>query len=91
MTNVLLYLQSGLFVFLKLLFVYLLQERSPPLVDDFVYICDDTYMREELLEMERTVLKAIDFDLGIPLSYTFLRRYAQVVWDENYIDKSFKN
>ena len=28
--------------------------------------------------MERNVLKAVGFDLGIPLSYTFLRRYAQV-------------
>ena len=48
------------------------------MVDDFVYICDDTYAREELLEMERKTLKIIDFDLGVPLSYTFLRRYAQV-------------
>jgi len=53
------------------------EERSPPLVDDFLYICDDTYSREELLTMERTLLKAIGFDLGMPLSYTFLRRYAQ--------------
>jgi len=28
--------------------------------------------------MERSLLKTVCFDLGIPLSYTFLRRYAQV-------------
>ena len=54
------------------------QERSPPVIDDFLYVCDDAYTRDELLEMEKNVLKAVDFDIGIPLSYTFLRRYAQV-------------
>lgn len=52
-------------------------ERSPPLVDDFLYICDDAYSRKDLLEMEQKILKALDFDLGIPLSYRFLRRYAR--------------
>jgi len=28
--------------------------------------------------MEKHILKAVDFDIGIPLSYTFLRRFAQV-------------
>jgi len=54
------------------------QERSPPVIDDFLYVCDDAYKRDELLEIEKRVLKAVDFDIGIPLSYTFLRRYAQV-------------
>lgn len=53
------------------------EERSPPVVDDFLYVCDDAYTRTELLEMEKTLLKTIGFDLGMPLSYTYLRRYAQ--------------
>jgi len=28
--------------------------------------------------METRILKAVDFDIGLPLSYTFVRRYAQV-------------
>ncbi|KAK7067676.1 G2/mitotic-specific cyclin-B3 [Halocaridina rubra] len=52
-------------------------ERTPPYADDFLYICDDAYKRKELLSMEITVLKVIGFDLGIPLSYRFLRRYAR--------------
>jgi len=47
-------------------------------VDDFLYVCDDAYTRGELLNMEKCILKAVDFDIGVPLSYTFLRRYAQV-------------
>lgn len=52
-------------------------ERTPPYVDDFLYICDDAYKRKELIEMEIKILKVIGFDLGIPLSYRFLRRYAR--------------
>lgn len=53
-------------------------ERVPPTVDDFHYICDGAYQRREMILMEMTVFKMIGFDLGIPLSYRFLRRYARV-------------
>lgn len=52
-------------------------ERIPPLVDDFLYICDGAYKRGELLRMEIDLLKVCHFDLGLPLSYRFLRRYAR--------------
>ncbi|XP_071547226.1 G2/mitotic-specific cyclin-B3-like isoform X2 [Panulirus ornatus] len=52
-------------------------ERTPPYVDDFLYICDDAYKRKELLSMEIKILQVIGYDLGIPLSYRFLRRYAR--------------
>ncbi|XP_058815886.1 G2/mitotic-specific cyclin-B3 [Topomyia yanbarensis] len=53
-------------------------ERVPPTVDDFHYICDGAYERREMILMEMTVFKTIGYDLGIPLSYRFLRRYARV-------------
>ncbi|OAD58626.1 G2/mitotic-specific cyclin-B3 [Eufriesea mexicana] len=52
-------------------------ERIPPMVEDFLYICDGAYTQRELIRMEMSILKVIDFDLGIPLSYRFLRRYAR--------------
>lgn len=52
-------------------------ERIPPMVEDFLYICDGAYMQRELIRMEMSILKVVDFDLGIPLSYRFLRRYAR--------------
>ena len=70
---VLLFLQ-GFKIFL------LFQERCPPCVDDFLYICDDAYTRRDLIRMEMSILKAINFDIGLPLSYSFLRRYARVSW-----------
>ncbi|XP_024885567.1 G2/mitotic-specific cyclin-B3-like, partial [Temnothorax curvispinosus] len=54
-----------------------LQERIPPMVEDFLYICDGAYTQRELIKMEISILKIVNFDLGIPLSYRFLRRYAR--------------
>lgn len=60
-------------------------ERIPPMVEDFLYICDGAYKQRALIRMEMSILKVVDFDLGIPLSYRFLRRYARV----NYINNIF--
>ncbi|KAF3837361.1 hypothetical protein F7725_004825 [Dissostichus mawsoni] len=55
------------------------EERSPPCVDDFLYICDDAYKREELIATEAKILQALSFDINIPIPYRFLRRYAKCV------------
>lgn len=53
-------------------------ERIPPLVDDFLYVCDDAYNRDQLMKMERKMLKVVGFDLGYSLSYRYVRRYGRV-------------
>lgn len=55
-----------------------LDERIPPMVDDFLYVCDDAYSRDQLMRMERKMLQVVGFDLGYSLSYRFLRRYGRV-------------
>lgn len=52
-------------------------ERHPPCIDDFMYICDDAYNRKQMLAMERSLLHIVGFDINIPISYRFLRRYAK--------------
>lgn len=47
-------------------------------MDDFLYICDDAYKREELVAMERSILRTLNFDINIPIPYRFLRRFAKV-------------
>ncbi|XP_051536146.1 G2/mitotic-specific cyclin-B3-like [Myxocyprinus asiaticus] len=54
------------------------EERCPPCVDDFLYICDDAYKRQELIAMEMNILRGLNFDINIPVPYRFLRRYAKV-------------
>jgi len=52
-------------------------ERTPPYIDDFLYICDDAYSRAQIIAFEMKMLHTVGFDLGVPLSYRYLRRYAR--------------
>jgi len=52
-------------------------ERCPPVIDDFCYICDDAYAQKDVIQMEEKMLRVLEFDIGVPLSYRFLRRYAR--------------
>lgn len=49
------------------------EEIYAPLVDDFVYITDYTYQREEVLEMEWKILDTLLYEMSQPTAYTFLR------------------
>merc|ERR1719266_769731 len=40
-----------------------IDERIPPMLDDFVYVCDDAYSRKQLMDKEREVLKIVGFDV----------------------------
>ncbi|XP_020834626.1 G2/mitotic-specific cyclin-B3 isoform X2 [Phascolarctos cinereus] len=53
------------------------EERCPPCIDDFLYICDDAYQREELLSMEINILHTLNYDINIPIAYRFLRKFAK--------------
>uniref|UniRef100_A0A4W5LWU4 Uncharacterized protein n=1 Tax=Hucho hucho TaxID=62062 RepID=A0A4W5LWU4_9TELE len=55
------------------------EERTPPCIDDFLYICDDAYKKEEIIAMEINILQALQFDINIPVPYRFFRRYAKCV------------
>jgi cyclin B len=54
------------------------EEIYPPIVKDFVYITDNAYTKEEILDMERDMLQTLDFDIQITSSYRFLERYAKI-------------
>ncbi|KAL6525947.1 hypothetical protein OROHE_015471 [Orobanche hederae] len=54
------------------------EEISPPHVEDFCYITDNTYTKDEVVDMERDVLKFLDYDMGNPTTKTFLRIFTTV-------------
>ncbi|KHJ75415.1 cyclin domain protein, partial [Oesophagostomum dentatum] len=54
------------------------EERSPPLIDDFMYVCEEAFDRDQMIRMEMKVLDTINYDIGFPLSYRHVRRYARV-------------
>uniref|UniRef100_A0A8C8Z5E0 G2/mitotic-specific cyclin-B3 n=1 Tax=Prolemur simus TaxID=1328070 RepID=A0A8C8Z5E0_PROSS len=55
------------------------EELYPPSVDELMYSCANIYCRHEIHAMEISILKALKFDINIPVAYHFLRRYASCI------------
>uniref|UniRef100_J3NEI8 Uncharacterized protein n=2 Tax=Oryza brachyantha TaxID=4533 RepID=J3NEI8_ORYBR len=53
------------------------EEITPPHVEDFCYITDNTYTRQEVVKMESDILKLLKFEMGNPTIKTFLRRFMR--------------
>ncbi|KAL4309839.1 hypothetical protein GQ457_01G034170 [Hibiscus cannabinus] len=58
------------------------EEIYPPNVEEFCYITENTYRKEEVVEMEADILKAFKFELGNPTVQTFLRRFTKVALED---------
>ncbi|KAL6560213.1 Cyclin [Orobanche hederae] len=65
------------------------EEISPPHVEDFCYITDNTYNKAEIVKMEEDVLKALRFEMGSPTVMTFLRRFTRIA-QEDYESSSLQ-
>lgn len=53
------------------------EEIHPPAVDEFVYISDNTYKREEILHMEGMVLNRLNFELSVATAKVFINRFLK--------------
>ncbi|XP_021717819.1 cyclin-A1-4 [Chenopodium quinoa] len=53
------------------------EEICAPQVEEFCYITDNTYLKEEVLEMEATVLNFLKFEMTAPTTKCFLRRFIR--------------
>lgn len=54
------------------------EEIYPPLLKDFVFITDNVFSADEILEMELDILVALDFDIQLTTSYRFLERFSKI-------------
>eukprot|EP00747_Dinoflagellata_sp_TGD_P158859 gnl/TRDRNA2_/TRDRNA2_177849_c0_seq2.p2 gnl/TRDRNA2_/TRDRNA2_177849_c0~~gnl/TRDRNA2_/TRDRNA2_177849_c0_seq2.p2 ORF type:complete len:341 (-),score=10.68 gnl/TRDRNA2_/TRDRNA2_177849_c0_seq2:2716-3738(-) len=54
------------------------EEVSAPDIEDLIYICDKAYNRSQIIEMEKSILNALGFELNAPTSYIFLKRFLKV-------------
>lgn len=55
------------------------EEMTIPGMNDFVYVSDSAFSKEDMKEMERRIISTISYDLGRPLTINFLRRYSKIV------------
>jgi hypothetical protein len=53
------------------------EEIYPPPVADFVFFSDNFYTGDQILQMERILLKILQFQLGYPTPLHFLRRVSK--------------
>ena len=49
-----------------------------PELNDFVFISDSTFSKQEILEMERSILMTLQFDITTFSSYRFLQRFCKI-------------
>jgi len=54
------------------------EEIYPPEVRDCVYITDRAYDRQEVLDMEQTLLRVLDWKISLPTAYPFLDRFLSL-------------
>ena len=50
-----------------------------PELQDFVFITDNAYTKEEILAMERSILVTLQFNVTVPSSYRFLQRFCKII------------
>ena len=55
-----------------------IEEIYPPEVRDCVYICDRAYTRQEVLDMEATILRTLEYRVTAPTAYPFLVRFLHI-------------
>jgi len=61
------------------------EEIYTPEVEDFIYITDQAYTRDDLLKMERLILMTLDFNLSTPTPLHFLRRFSRAAQSNSKI------
>jgi len=63
------------------------EEIYAPECNDFIFIADNAFTKEDLLSMEQVILRKIDFYLTQPSPLHFLRRYSKAAGSD-YINHS---
>ena len=54
------------------------EEIYPYRLKDMVYLVDNAYTREQILEMESKIIQFFDFNISLPNCYNFLQIYSEI-------------
>ncbi|XP_052194037.1 putative cyclin-A3-1 [Diospyros lotus] len=61
------------------------EEITPPRIEDFCYLTDNAYTKEEVVNMEGDVLRFLNFNMGTPTTKNFLRIFIRVAQENSTI------
>ncbi|KAL9234745.1 hypothetical protein vseg_009577 [Gypsophila vaccaria] len=61
------------------------EEICAPQVEEFCYITDNTYFKDEVLQMESAVLNFLKFEMTAPTTKSFLRRFVRAAQVTNEV------
>mmetsp|Transcript_19275 Transcript_19275/g.21588 ORF Transcript_19275/g.21588 Transcript_19275/m.21588 type:complete len:141 (+) Transcript_19275:138-560(+) len=58
------------------------EEIYPPEIKDFVYITDNAYKKQEIMDQEYKMLKKFEFNITVISSYRFIERFTKLSQDK---------
>ncbi|KAF3628710.1 Cyclin-B2-3 [Capsicum annuum] len=62
------------------------EEVSVPVVEDLILISDKAYTRKEVLEMEKLMVNALQFNMTVPTAYVFMRRFLKAAQSDKKVE-----
>lgn len=54
------------------------EEIWPPLIKDYIYMCDNAYDKEQIINQEMSMLTELDFNVDFVSANSFLHRFVQI-------------
>ncbi|KAM3325721.1 hypothetical protein P3S67_000846 [Capsicum chacoense] len=62
------------------------EEISVPVVEDLILISDKANARKEVLEMEKLMVNALQFNMTVPTTYVFIRRFLKASQSDKKVE-----
>ncbi|XP_026397409.1 G2/mitotic-specific cyclin-2-like [Papaver somniferum] len=62
------------------------EEVSVPVVDDLIIISDKDYTRKEVLAMEKSIVNTLKFNMSVPTSYVFMKRFLKAAQSDKKLE-----
>ncbi|XP_047977529.1 G2/mitotic-specific cyclin-2-like [Salvia hispanica] len=62
------------------------EEVSVPVVRDLVLISDNVYSRKEVLNMEKSIVNTLQFNMSLPTPYVFMRRFLKAAQSDKKLE-----
>ncbi|XP_010526843.1 PREDICTED: cyclin-B2-1-like isoform X2 [Tarenaya hassleriana] len=62
------------------------EEVSVPFISDLVLISDKAYTKKDILEMEKTMLNTLQFNVSFPTPYPFLARFLKAAQSDKKLE-----